>query len=98
MYLESIARLRPGVTVEDAEADLERLVALLPERSPDVTEADLRETGLRPIVRPYKEVVVAGARPTLLLVLASGAFLLLVTCERTGSSSASTWGSSRETA
>ena len=80
MYLESIARLRPGVTVEDAEADLERLVALLPERFSDVTEADLRETGLRAIVRPYKEVVVADVRPTLLLVLASGAFLLLVTC------------------
>jgi predicted permease len=80
MYLESIARLRPGVTVEEAEADLERLVALLPERFADVTEASLRETGLRPMVRPYKEEVVADVRPTLLLVMGSGAFLLLVTC------------------
>ena len=80
MYMESIARLRPGVSIEQAEADLNRLVALLPDAFPDITQADLRETGLRAMVRPYKEEVVADVRPTLLLVLASGAFLLLVTC------------------
>jgi predicted permease len=32
------------------------------------------------MVRPYKEEVVADVRPTLLLVMGSGAFLLLVTC------------------
>jgi predicted permease len=79
MSLDVIGRLRPEGTLGDAETDLNRLVGRLPEAFADVTSADLDETGLRATVVPYKDVVVGEVRLALLLVLASGAFLLLVT-------------------
>jgi predicted permease len=79
MSLDAIARLGPGSTLGDGEADLNRLVGLLPEAFADVTTANLAETGLRATVVPYKDEVVGDVRVALLLVLASGAFLLLVT-------------------
>jgi predicted permease len=78
MHLNAVARLRDGVTREAAEADLNRLVGLLPERFPDVTAADVRDFGLRATLVPFKDEIVGDVRLTLLLVLASGAFLLLV--------------------
>lgn len=79
MGVNAIARLRPGITLEEAEADLNRLVQLLPEAFPDVTVEDLSDLGLRARLRPFKDEIVGDVRLTLLLVLASGGFLLLVT-------------------
>jgi predicted permease len=79
MFLNGVARLRPGVTLAEADADLNRLAALLPEVFPDITAEELREFGLRAEVRPFKETIVGEVRTTLLLVLASAGFLLLVT-------------------
>lgn len=79
MFLGAVARLSPRVTLQDAEADLNRLVHLLPEAFPDITSEDIRDLGLRAQVRPFKDEIVGDVRLTLLLVLASGGFLLLVT-------------------
>ncbi|MGH7576345.1 MAG: ABC transporter permease [Longimicrobiales bacterium] len=79
LYMGAIARLGPGDTRERAEADLNRLVHALPSAFSDVTAADIGEIGLRAEVRPFKDEIVGDVRLTLLLVLASGAFLLLVT-------------------
>lgn len=79
MGLNAVARLRPGVSLEEAEADLNRLVRLLPDVYPDITVEEIDDIRLRALVRPYKDEVVGEVRLSLLLVLASGAFLLLVT-------------------
>jgi predicted permease len=79
MFLNVVARLRPGVTLADAEADLNRLVHLLPEAFPDITAEDLGNLGLRAQLKPLKDEIVGEVRLTLLLVLASGGFLLLIT-------------------
>jgi putative ABC transport system permease protein len=78
MYMEAVARLRPGVTPEQAEADLVRLVNALPERFDDVTAADLAESGLAPRVRTLKESVVGGVRPALVLLLCTALFVLVI--------------------
>jgi predicted permease len=79
MFLKGVARLRPGVTLEQAEADLNRLVHLLPDAFPDITAQDIGSYGLRAEVGPFKDAIVGDVRLTLLLVLGSAGFLLLVT-------------------
>src|SRR5262245_35336645 len=62
-----IARVRPGVTREQALGELEGLLAPL--------EADARfdyvPRGLRPVVRPYEDVVVGEVRPALAVLFAA---------------------------
>ena len=79
LAFNGIARLRPGFSVEDAERDLNRLIATLPDAFPDVTAAQLEEMGLRARVIPFKEEVVGNVRAPLLMLLATAAFLLLIT-------------------
>jgi putative ABC transport system permease protein len=78
MFMEAIGRLLPGVSVTDAEADLARLVATLPERYGDVTLSQLAESRLEPRVRQLKESIVGDVRPALLLLLCTAAFVLLI--------------------
>jgi putative ABC transport system permease protein len=79
MLLAAVGRLRPGVTLEQAETDLNRLVHLMPDAFPDITAQDIGSFGLRAEVRPFKDAIVGDVRLTLLLVLGSAGFLLLVT-------------------
>ncbi len=79
LWLSSVARLRPGTSAADAERDLERLIALLPEAFPEVTRERLHSVGLRARVVPLKDEVVGDVRPALLLLLGTAAFLLLIT-------------------
>jgi predicted permease len=79
MFLSGVARLRPGVTHEQAETDLNRLVQLMPDAFPDITAQDISSFGLRAQVRPFKDAITGDVRLTLLLVLGSAGFLLLVT-------------------
>ncbi len=78
-----IARLKPGVSREDAERDLQRLVRSLPDAFPDVTEQQLQEMGLRAVVVPFKDVIVGDVRVALLLLMGTAAFLLLITWANT---------------
>ncbi|MCH7717577.1 MAG: ABC transporter permease, partial [Gemmatimonadetes bacterium] len=75
----SIARLKPGVSREDAERDLQRLVRTLPDAFPDVTAQQLQDMGLRAIVVPFKDMIVRDVRVVLLLLMGTAAFLLLIT-------------------
>ena len=79
LFLSGIARLRPGVSPEEAERDLDRLVRTLPEAFPDVTAEQLEEMGLRTEVGPFKDVIVGDVRVALLLLLGTAGFLLLIT-------------------
>lgn len=74
-----IARLRPGVSREDAERDLQRLVRSLPDAFPDVTPQQLEEMGLRAVVVPLKDAVIGDVRVALVLLMGMVAFVLLIT-------------------
>jgi putative ABC transport system permease protein len=74
-----VARLKPGVTPEAAERDLVRLVGTLPEAYPDVTMDQLWRLGVRGVAVPLKDVVIGDVRVALLMLFATGAFLLLIT-------------------
>jgi putative ABC transport system permease protein len=79
LLYDGVARLKVGVTRQTAERDLMRLIATLPDAYPDVTMQQLWQLGLRATVVPLKEAVIGDVRVALLMLLAAGGFLLLVT-------------------
>ena len=74
MGMNAVGRLKPGVTFEQAHADMEALGRHLAERYP---EAD-KGTGITLI--PLKQNVVGSIRPFLLVLLAAVGFVLLIAC------------------
>ena len=72
-----IGRLKPGLTVEDAQAELQVLAARLRERYPqNYPEAQ----GWHPRAKPLAEQVVGDVRPALLILLGAVGFVLLIGC------------------
>lgn len=80
----AVARLRPGVTVADAERDLARLVGALPDVFSEVTAETIARMGLRARAIPLKEAVVGDLRLALLLLQASAGLLLVITWANVG--------------
>jgi len=72
-FLNMIARLKPGVTVEQAGANLNAIAAAL-------IKANLIAKDGRILVLPLKEEVVGQARLMLLVLFGAVAFLLLIAC------------------
>jgi predicted permease len=75
-----LARLKAGVTVADANADIDRMLPIYLERymRPYVPEADALQ--LRAAVRPLKEDVVGNLGQILWALLGSISLLLLIAC------------------
>jgi len=73
-FLRGIARTKSGVTLEQTQADFSSVAASL--------EAEYRESndGWGAVVRPLDEVVLGGARPQLLVLLASVGLVLIIAC------------------
>ena len=69
-----VGRLRGGVTVEQARADLSRVQAGLAERYPDSDRA------IVPMVTPLKDVTIGGLRASLWIVYGAVCLLLVITC------------------
>ena len=68
-------RLKPGVTLEQAQAEMDGVAARLRER-----HAIHQASNLRIRVIPLHHDVVKGVRPALLILLAAAAVLVLVAC------------------
>lgn len=83
LFMKGVARLRHGISSQDAERDLDRLVRTLPGIYPDVTAEELERMGLRAVVTPLKDTIVGDVRPALLLLLATAGFLLVITWANT---------------
>ena len=76
-----IARLRPGVTVAAAAADLQRPLPRVPEVFPGrLTVQAIEVTQMQAVVRPLQDVIVGSVARTLWIVLGAVAVLLLIAC------------------
>jgi len=76
-----IARLRDGVTIAAAEADLQRLLATVPVVYPGRLTVDaIAATHMRAVVRPLRDVVVGDVGRVLWVVLGAAVVLLAIAC------------------
>jgi predicted permease len=70
-----LARLRPGVTVEQATSEI---TALSQRLEPDAPDTAVRGLRLVPVVRPFLDVVVGDVRTALLALFAAVGLVLLI--------------------
>jgi putative ABC transport system permease protein len=75
--MEVFGRLKPGVTVAQASADVSAIAAGLKAAYP---KSYPENVGFTSSASPLQEELTHGARPTLLLLLAAAAFVLLIAC------------------
>jgi len=75
-FIRAFARLRPGVSLDQAQADMDGVARRIQEKSPNDYSFDgwgIRVVGLH-------EDLVADVRPALLVLLGAVAFVLLIAC------------------
>ncbi len=73
-YLRTVARLRPGATIEQARTEVESIAARLAGLYPE------SNAGRTALVYTLDEYLLGDARPTLILLLVAGAAVLLIVC------------------
>ncbi len=73
-WASGVARLKPGVTVEQAQEELNRITASLEEEFPDSNK------GIGAVVRPSKDYFLGGLRTGLFLLSIGACTLLLIAC------------------
>ncbi len=77
----SIGRLKEGVTIEAATADLARLVPVAVEKFPGgVTLEFLQEARAAPLLRPLKDTLVGDVGDVLWVLLGTVGIILLIAC------------------
>ena len=75
-YLKVVARLKPGVGLVQAQADMNAIMSRLAKDYP----AETMEGRLGAIVTPLREQLVGDARNSLIVLLVAVAFVLLIAC------------------
>jgi putative ABC transport system permease protein len=78
-YFQAVARLKPGVSVTTARADLRVIAARMQQASPDTNEQEFAT------VVPLQEVLVGDVRIALLVILGAVGFVLLIACANVAS-------------
>jgi predicted permease len=78
-FLRAIGRMKPGVTVEQAREDIQRVARQLSSEYPDTNKTMGADIG------PLQEWIVGGIRRKLLLFLAAVGFVLLIACTNVAS-------------
>jgi predicted permease len=74
MGMDAVGRLKPGVTFEQARADMNAIAAHLTETYPDTN----KDSGVALI--PLKQNIVGEIRPFLMMLVAGVGFVLLIAC------------------
>ena len=80
---QGVARLKPGATIEQANADVARMLPLTIERfrlPPGFTKQMFEEVKLGPNVRPLSEDVIGDVGPMLWILLGTVGIVLLIAC------------------
>lgn len=76
-----VARLRDGVSVERAQAELQRLLPEVPVAFPGrLTVSAIAITHMRAVVRPLRDVIVGDVGRVLWVVFGAAACVLLIAC------------------
>ncbi len=78
-YMRVVGRLRPGVSLADARADLERIASQLKTEYPRSND----QTGVNLV--PLREHLLGPVRPALLTLLGAVGFVLLIACANVAS-------------
>lgn len=73
-FLRPVGRLKPGITLAQAQADMDAVARHLEEQNPDSNTG----WGLRLV--PLQEQLVGNIRPTLLILFGAVGFVLLIAC------------------
>jgi putative ABC transport system permease protein len=79
----AVARLKPGVTLEQANADLARMIPLAFDRFalwPGLTRKMFEEAGLGPNVRPLSQDVIGDVGRVLWILVGTVGIVLLIAC------------------
>ncbi len=75
----AVARLRDGVSIDEATGELQTLLERLPEEFPGrLTRASIDQTHMRVSVRPLAEVVVGDVGRVLWVILGAAGFVLAI--------------------
>jgi predicted permease len=74
-WLSMLARLRPGVTLDQAQTQMNTVAARIMEQNPETYPADWQVK-----VASLNELVVGDIRPALMVLLGAVAFVLLIAC------------------
>ena len=75
IYLQTIARLKPGVSIEQAQANMDQIAAALEKAHPEWNKDNL--IGVRPLI---DHMVAARTRQWMLLLLGAVGMVLLIAC------------------
>jgi predicted permease len=84
---QAVARLKPGVTLEQANADVARMIPLTYEKfppPPGLTVNQFAEVGVQPNLRFLHQDAVGDAGKALWVVMATVAIVLLIACANVG--------------
>jgi putative ABC transport system permease protein len=75
VFLQAVGRLKPGVTIERARAELNAITGRLAAQYPEMNASNQKV-----VITPLAEYVFGNARPALYLLLAASVLLLLIAC------------------
>jgi len=76
--LEAVAKLKPGVTIAQAQSEMDAIASRQAENYPDTNK------GWTVRVLSLNDALFAGVRPVLLVLMAAAAFVLLIACANVG--------------
>jgi predicted permease len=78
---QAVGRLRDGVTLEEANADVARMIPIATEKFPQgITLQMMREAGFGPRLHPLKDDAVGTVGSTLWILLGTVGLVLLIAC------------------
>ncbi|MDY7094433.1 MAG: ABC transporter permease [Acidobacteriota bacterium] len=78
---QSVARLKPGATLEQANADITRMIPMAAEAFPGgITLGMLEEARFGAVVRPFQEDAIGDVSSALWILLGTAGLVLLIAC------------------